>query len=177
MAMLLLMSEVERLRSIYSSNRSFDNYSTRLLEAANLILTWRDTTALGTIALEIENSQETEHMSQLVTLALKMKGASPLSFEWAMVGYFYAAGWQQRIAAARVRPMFLTLMRKRFEKKWPQGLKLRQRKSQFSYHFQSQCRTSPFFDRRGCWFHLTNDLSPSRKALKLRTGLSLENAD
>jgi hypothetical protein len=32
-------------------------------------------------------------------------------------------------------------------------------------------------DERGCRFHLTNDLSPSRKALKLGASLSLENAD
>lgn len=134
--MLTLISEIERLRSIYSANRSFDGYSTRLLDAARLIITWRDTASLETIAPAIDHSPETERMSQLVALALKMKDAAPLSFEWAMVGYFYAAGWQQRIAATRVRPMFLTLMRKRFEKKWPQGLKLRQRKSQFSYYFQ-----------------------------------------
>jgi uncharacterized tellurite resistance protein B-like protein len=134
--MLVLISEVERLRSIYSANRSFDGYSTKLLDAANLIMTWRDIASLETIVPAIDHSPETERMRQLVALALKMKDASPLSFAWAMVGYFYAAGWQQRIAATRARPMFLALMQKRFEKKWPQGLKLRQRKSQFSYYFQ-----------------------------------------
>jgi uncharacterized tellurite resistance protein B-like protein len=133
---LLLIEEIKRLRTLYATNSSFANYSTRLLEAADLILTWRDGKTLETIIPEIENSRETERMRQLIGLALKMKDAAPLSFEWAMVGYLYAVGWHQRIAATRVRCVFLALMRKRFEKKWPQGLKLRQRQSQFSYPFQ-----------------------------------------
>src|SRR5690606_16718019 len=64
--MLLLIGEIERLRSIYSANRSFDGYSTRLLDAARLIMTWRDTASLETIAPAIDHSPETERMSQLV---------------------------------------------------------------------------------------------------------------
>jgi len=77
---LALVAEIERLRSIYSSNGSFGGYSARLIDAARLIMTWRDRTPSDTIAQAIEKSPETERMNQLVALAMQMKDAAPLSF-------------------------------------------------------------------------------------------------
>lgn len=131
---LTIIEEVERLRGIYSSNHSFNGYSSQLVQAAKLVLTWRANAELAgtTSAIDTPDSDE---IRQLIALAREMRKDTPLSFEWAMVGYFYASGASLRIAATRARAMFLTVMKKRFERKWPEGLKLRQNNLPFSYPF------------------------------------------
>lgn len=136
----VLVEEVKRLRTIYSNNHSFDSYSLRLIEAANFILSSRSPAKMKDVTPLLHETDEDQRMLQLVGLAQQIKSQAPLSFEWAMVGYFYAVQWGKRIASQRVRDVFLNLMRRRFEKKWPQGLKLRQRKNTFSYYYKGASR-------------------------------------
>ena len=129
-----LIGEIERLRGIYSKNRSFEGYSERLLDVARFILAARNSDKSATLAKfasmlpRLESDSESSRMIQLAGLAAQLQRSSTLSFEWAMIGYFYAAGAYPKIAARRVRPVFIELMRKRFEKKWPQGFTTRARK-------------------------------------------------
>ena len=135
-----LIEEVKRLRAIYSSNHSFDSYSLRLIEAAKFILFSRTPAKIKNITPLLNETDEDQRMVQVIGLAQQMKSGAPLSFEWAMVGYFYAVQWGKRIASQRARDVFLNLMRRRFEKKWPQGLKLRQRKNTFSFYYRGASR-------------------------------------
>ncbi len=139
---LSLIQEIERLRSVYSSNRSFDGYSQRLLEAAFFLLSCRKSKNLEIILPQIENDAPSERMVQLAALAYRTKDNVPLSFEWALVGYFLASGTQYKVAVKRARPVFIALMRKRFEKKWPQGYISRYRKDAhaFTYSFKGASR-------------------------------------
>ena len=68
-------------------------------------------------------------------LAYQMRDNSELSFEWTMVACFYVLGWHHKKTVKKSHNIFLALMKKRFEKKWPEGYKLRQCKTQFTYPF------------------------------------------
>lgn len=129
----LLLKEVLRLRQIYGGNASFQRYSRALLEAveARHLIANPDTAVQFKPALSASNQEMP--LPLRIAIALKVSREEPLSFELAMAGYLaipeYAGGSRLRVGATRARSEFLDLMRIRFDKAFPNGFKLRNKKS------------------------------------------------
>lgn len=120
-----LVAEIERLRRVYAANRSFDGYSRGLLDAV---------AALGLAGPVQTPEQATPDLlagHPKLSLPLKIrigrmiKEGQPLPFEFALAGYMSAS--RLPMPADRARSEFVALMRQRFERKYPEGFKLRPR--------------------------------------------------
>ena len=132
---LRLIAEIKRLRNIYLSNNSFDRYSRRLLEAAQIILTSRNIKDLPLVKPTIETTTDEQKALLLMALSYQMQKGDPLTFDWAMVGYFFATGRGDRATVRKAKKQFLILMQKRFEKKWPTGFKLKKKQAPFYFYY------------------------------------------
>ncbi|MBS0981415.1 TerB N-terminal domain-containing protein [Acetobacter thailandicus] len=129
---MLLIAEVERLRSLFGNNSSFANYSTELLNFVEMkhiatdisrVEAWKpDLATLG------------DHMSPLlqVKLGLHVLRDTPLDVDLAIAGIlslpYRLTGLWPRITTTRTRPEFIELTRHRFNQKFPHGFRLKDKK-------------------------------------------------
>ncbi|MBV1825629.1 MULTISPECIES: TerB N-terminal domain-containing protein [Komagataeibacter] len=141
----LLMAEVERLRSLFEHNGSFANYSTELLNFIEMRQTLTDMQRLG--AWKPDVSALGDHMSPLLRVKLSLHALQgiPLDFDLAMAGILslpsHLTGLWPRMAMTRARPEFIELTRHRFNKKFPDGVRLKDKKKSrldLSYRAASQ---------------------------------------
>jgi hypothetical protein len=114
-----LIAEINRLRSIYGANNSFEGYSRRLIEAA---------TALGMQDAEFTPTLDAQAgifpMPLAVAIGRKIAAEQPLGFELAAAGLVslpWDKGLQDNLVLKTVRPQFLEVLRYRFERSYPGG--------------------------------------------------------
>ena len=124
-----LSAEVERLRSLYASSRSFDGYSRRLLEA---VTTLRDIGATAYVAFSPDLSAPAGEMPMVLKIAIAREVTSdrPLNFEMAAAGVVGLQEFAARhyLVLRSGRNAFLTVLRSRFAAAFPAGFSLRNRK-------------------------------------------------
>ena len=137
-----LVDEVERLRAIYASNKSFDGYSRRLIEAVSVIQTAKQ--AASTARFDaFAGSAATRWPGEMpfalkVAIAREVTAGRPLGFDLATAALFCIRDfWStNRHVLEKARPVFLALLRTRFATAFPNGFLLRNRKDshlQFVY--------------------------------------------
>lgn len=117
-----LIAEVQRLRSIYAHNGSFDGYSRRLLDAIRLAAPGRkfyeETPPL--------NERRTWEMPLVIRLAIGQLVAqgNPVPAKWMLAWFIADPNTRLRTPASRAREEFLQLFRQRFSTKYPVGFKI-----------------------------------------------------
>jgi hypothetical protein len=125
----IIVVEIERLRSIYTENHSFNGYSNRLLEAIAFLQASSETSPtpfvpdLNVASLEMP-------LSLKVAIAREVVAGRALSFDLAAAGLFGLRDfWSaHRYILGSGRGVFLTVLLSRFETAFPSGFSLRNRK-------------------------------------------------
>lgn len=128
----LLLAEVGRLRSIYSRNGSFDGYSRRLIEAVDFLTQCRIGSSGDTYKPDLMKASGSMPLPLKVAIARKVVAGSLLDFEWAvaaLIGLPSNVAPLNSLVVNGARPQFLELLRLRFERTFPQGFRLRNRKT------------------------------------------------
>lgn len=129
----LLMKEILRLRHIYGGNPSFQRYSRALLEAVEARHLLANPDSAAQFEPDLSATNQEMPLPLRIAIAFKVKREEPLSFELATAGYLsipeFAGGSRLRVGATRTRSEFLELMHIRFTKSFPDGFKLRHKKS------------------------------------------------
>jgi hypothetical protein len=127
--MVALYTEVERLRTLYASNKSFDGYSRRLLEAA---ATLRNIGAADDVSFSPDLFAPAGEMPMMLKIAIAREVTSdrPLNFEMAAAGIVGVQEFSTRhpLVLRSGRTAFLTVLRTRFGATFPAGFRLRNRK-------------------------------------------------
>ena len=140
-----LISEVARLQSLFSSNSSFNRYSTSLIDIVELVALNADPTALENWKPDLDALGDEMPWPLRIKLATRAANGTLIDFDHAMAAMLtmsqYQGGIRRSVALTRTRPEFLELARRRFPKRFPDGFKLRNRKDsrlRLSYHPASQ---------------------------------------
>jgi hypothetical protein len=128
----LLLAEIVRLRSLYARNHSFDSYSQRLIEAVEFLAQCRDGSLGNGYKPDLTKASGTMPVAMKVAIARKVMAGELLDFEWA-TGALLGLPWNVAPLNSSVvngaRQQFLALFRLRFEKTFPQGFRIRNRKT------------------------------------------------
>jgi hypothetical protein len=124
-----LVEELDRLRAIYSGNKSFDGYSRRLIEAIAFL---QDAAVSGTSSFVPDLDAPSGEMpfALKVAIAREVVLGHPLGFELATAALFgLKEFWSRhRHVLEKGRPAFLAVFRARFATAFPTGFLLRNRK-------------------------------------------------
>jgi hypothetical protein len=124
-----LVTELHRLRSIYAGNGSFNGYSQRLLGVATYLL---DPTGAEGALTEPDLLASTGQMPLALTAAIarKVSQQHPLGFNHACAILFGLQEFSQELRRVpeRGRSAFLTVLRARFAKAFPDGFPVHSRK-------------------------------------------------
>lgn len=125
-----ILSELRRLLGIYGQNNSFRRYCTALIGYAE--------------ALQLINSPEGTHfvadplaqpemaLPLKIAIARKVVKGEGLNFDLALAGYlgvYQYSGWTLKVGATRSPKEFTELCRMRFERTFPTGFLLKNKKS------------------------------------------------
>jgi len=129
----IIVSEVERLLSIYGENNSFSFYASNLLNAA------------AALANDWTNVQIVGPERKLQEMPLRLRGAlgtlvqegTPITAEWALAWYLAAPAYGLRTSAKRCFPEFLTLFKQRFAAAYPNGLLVSPPRRRLSARYQA----------------------------------------
>ncbi len=124
-----LVAELQRLRTIYEGNGSFNGYSNRLLEAVAL-LQEATTHRTAPFVPDLESGTGEMPLTLKVAIAREVVAGRPLGFELAAAALFGLREFcsAHRHVFDRGRPAFLTVLRARFASAFPAGFALRNRK-------------------------------------------------
>ena len=123
-----LVAEIERLRTIYAGNRSFDGYSRRVVEAVGFLQA-AQASASTPFVPDFAAPAGQMPLALKVAIAREVVAGRPLDFELAAAALFGLKDfWSVHPhAAGKARPAFLALLRVRFPKAFPTGFPLRNR--------------------------------------------------
>lgn len=123
-----LVAELNRLRTIYASNRSFDGYSQHLLEAVAFL---QDTASQSPFIPDLAAPLSEMPLSLKVAIAREVFAGHPLRFELAAAALFgLREFWSgHRFTLDKSRGAYLGVLRARFEATFPLGFPLRNRKN------------------------------------------------
>jgi len=128
-----LLGEIHRLRSIYGENNSFNRYSLALLDAAGLKAMLDDGGNIDDYLPDLSKHYVEMPLALKLVLAKKIVREERLTFEFAAAGFLslpiVCGGPRLRIGATKSWGEFLRLLRIRFSKAFPEGFKLRNKKS------------------------------------------------
>ncbi len=128
----LLVAEVERLRTLYGENGSFNEYSTALLDIVALRRLSSGPSGLDAWRPELDGLGEGMSLPLKLKLALHAAAGAPLNFEHAVAGMLsllpYQGGLRSTASMSQTRQEFLELVRRRFAKRFREGFRLRDRK-------------------------------------------------
>ena len=128
----LLVAEVERLRTLYAENGSFNEYSTALLDIVALRRLTSAPSSLDAWRPELNDIGLGMSLPLKMKLALHAAAGAPLNFDHAVAGMLSLArhegGLRPIVSMSRTRPEFLELVRRRFAKRFREGFRLRDRK-------------------------------------------------
>jgi hypothetical protein len=124
-----LVQELQRLRSLYASNRSFERYSQNLLEAVEFLQNVSSQNGLLFIP-DLEASSGDMPLSLKIAVAREVVAGRPLRFELAAAALFGLRDfWStRRHVLDKGRPHFLKVLRARFDATFPAGFLLRNRR-------------------------------------------------
>ena len=124
-----LVAELQRLRTIYAGNGSFNGYSNRLLEAV-AFLQEATTPGTATFVPSLDSSPGEMPPSLKVAIAREVVAGRPLGFELAAAALFGLRDFcsAHRHVLDQGRTAFLTVLRARFDSAFPVGLTVRNRK-------------------------------------------------
>lgn len=117
-----LIAEVERLRSVYANNGSFDGYSQRLLDAIRFTAPGRKF-YLETPPLNERRSWEVPLLTRVAIGQLVVEGSS-VPADWMLAWLIADPNTHLRTPATRAREEFVLLFRHRFGTKYPAGFKI-----------------------------------------------------
>lgn len=126
----LLTNEVKRLRSIYSSNGSFNSYSARLLEAVALLQN-AELSCNDQFVPNLASSSWNMPLALKVAIAREVVAGRPLRFELAaaaLLGIPELWPTNKLLMEDKGREAFLSVFRPRFSATFPSGFLLRNRK-------------------------------------------------
>jgi hypothetical protein len=127
----LLIAEVVRLRGIYSGNGSFAGYSQRLIETVEMARTIADPASARPFTPDLSLPAGPMSLPVKVAIARKVVADEPLGFELAAAGLMglpWDVAPRNRLVMDRTRAAFLRSLRAGFDKAFPLGFKLRNRK-------------------------------------------------
>jgi len=127
----LIIAEVVRLRGIYSANGSFDGYSRRFVEAVETARAIADPASARPFTPDLSLPAGPMSLPLKVAIARKVVADEPLVFELAVAGLLglpWDVAPRNTLVMDRTRAAFLRGLRSRFDKAFPLGFKLRNRK-------------------------------------------------
>ena len=136
----ILVAEVHRLRVIYAGNGSFNGYSKRLIERVELARATINPMSARPYTPDLSLPAGVMSLPLKIAIARKVVAGEPLGFELAAAGLMglpWDVAPRNTIVVDRARSAFLRSLRIRFEKEFPQGFKLRDRKDsrlRLDYH-------------------------------------------
>jgi hypothetical protein len=124
-----LVQELERLRSLYHSNRSFDRYSQNLIEAVQFVRGVGNQSGPLTVP-DLAIPYGDMPLSLKTAIAREVVAGRPLRFELAAAALFgIREFWStHRHVLDKGRPPFLKVLRARFDATFPAGFVVRNRK-------------------------------------------------
>jgi hypothetical protein len=134
----MLVGEIKRLRTIYAGSASFEGYSRRLVEAVGFLRASRGS-AMEPHVPDLEASPGDMPLALKVAIAREVIAGRPLGFELSAAALFGLRDfWSgNRHATGKARHAFLALLRARFQKAYPTGFPLRNRKdSHLQLHYR-----------------------------------------
>jgi hypothetical protein len=127
-----LIAELERLRNIYATSRSFVGYSTALLDIVQLRRLSVAPPGLDGWKPNLADPGETMPIPLRMKLGVMAATGSSLDFEHAMAAMLtlpqHQGGVRRGIGVTRTHAEFLDLARRRFAAQFPAGFLLRDRK-------------------------------------------------
>jgi hypothetical protein len=127
----VLIAEVVRLRGIYSANGSFNGYSRRLIETVEMARAIADPTQAQPYTPDLSLPAGAMSLPLKIAIARKVVAGEPLGFELAAAGLMglpWDVAPRNTIVVDRARAAFLRSLRTQFDKAFPLGFKLRNRK-------------------------------------------------
>jgi hypothetical protein len=127
----LLIAEVVRLREIYSGNGSFDGYSRRLIETVETARAITDPASARPFTPDLSLPAGAMSLPLKIVIARQVLADEPLGFELAaagLIGLPWDVAPRNTLVMDRTRAAFLRSLRARFDKDFPLGFKLRNRK-------------------------------------------------
>jgi len=128
-----LANEIRRLRDIYGKNGSFDRYSAALLDAVEFKSLYSEDRNNDQYAPDLSSPRPDMGLGLKLAIARKVAKDERLEFNLAAAGFLslpiVAGGPRLRIGATKSWAEFLALLELRFSRTFPEGLKLRNKKS------------------------------------------------
>ena len=116
----LLVAETRRLLDIYGENHSVQRYLRTFLDAAQIVLV-----PLGEAEPGFEKSGYELPLGLRVAIGRMAKERSPMSADWLLGWYIAHPETWLRTPATRAFPEFRALFKLLFDKRFPEGLKIR----------------------------------------------------
>jgi TerB N-terminal domain/TerB-C domain len=153
-----LVAELHRLRDIYAGNNSFDGYNRGLLDVVELrrisatpggFAAWKPDLASRVRGYDLP-------LPLKIKLALHAVSGVPLDWEHAVAAMLalppFMGGLPEVVALTRTREEFISLVRQRFERRFPKGFLLQDRKDSIlmlpyraaSQHLEVEVRVQGF---------------------------------
>ena len=118
-----IVQEVERLIALYTNSQSFQRYATHFVEACNLI---RDPNSFANAVPVLENTTWQVPLATKVALGQIVAAGKPIPVDWLLSWYLQAENRRLRTPATRCAKEFQKLLRLRYEKKYSEGIVIKQ---------------------------------------------------
>ena len=126
----LLIAEVNRLADIYGDNHSVRRYLGTFLDVARVVVE-----PMGDTEPRFEKSGYELPLGVRVAIGRMVKEGQPLNGEWLLGWYIAHPDTRLRTPAVRAFSQFQALFRLLFDKRYPEGLKLRTPKRFLRAHY------------------------------------------
>jgi hypothetical protein len=129
----VIVAEVERLRSLYGANASYDSYSAALLQAVAV-----DAGTVPEPTLTLDRRREYElPLDVRIHLGRLVAARTPLSPRDALVWLLASPETSLRTPARRCFGAFTALWSERFAARYPNGLRIAQPKTRLKAHYRA----------------------------------------
>ncbi len=134
----LLVAEVERLRGVYSDNRSFRRYSGHFLEAAHALqlIAAADPPKDEAPPLDLDNDWELP-LTLRIGLGRRIAARQALTADWMLSWYLSHPETRLRTPAIRAFDQFCLLFRRRFDAAYPEGMRIAPPKSKLRQEYRA----------------------------------------
>lgn len=126
-----IIQEVRRLLDVYGANRSISAYLGKFIEVVNVIYQQEEFTPI----LEVDRREIP--LNLLVPLGEMVANGTPLAADWVLSWYLCHSETWLRTAPRRAFAEFKEHFRYLFERKYPDGLKVRKPKANLKYEYRA----------------------------------------
>ena len=133
----LLVAEVQRLQTIYGTNRSFRFYSANFLESAGLL----KGAFAPTPVLSLEKVGFELPLTLRTAIGLKLRNGEKLSWDWLLAWFLNHPDTYLRTPARRCFEEFKLLFERRFCERYPGGLSVNAPKRTWDPHYRAASGT------------------------------------